>query len=142
MFCQFYVSQVDAERPVLSLQMYQRSADIGLGVPFNITSYSLLLVMIAHVVGMTPGDFVHVLGDAHVYMDHKDALKVQLEREPRSFPTITVKKEAVSYKELVKLGRDGGVVERVLEELISFRHDDFSVQGYEPYARIAMKMSV
>lgn len=74
--------------------MYQRSADIGLGVPFNIASYALLLRMLAHVTNLIPGEFVHVIGDAHVYKDHVNALKVQVEREVRDFPKLEIKKES------------------------------------------------
>ena len=81
MFAQFYVA--DGE---LSCQMYQRSCDLGLGVPFNIASYALLTRMLAQVCGLAPGDFVHVLGDAHVYANHVGPLTEQLENEPRPFP--------------------------------------------------------
>jgi thymidylate synthase len=74
--------------------MYQRSADVGLGVPFNIASYALLTKMIAHVCGLEVKEFIHVLGDAHVYKDHVDALKVQVERECRGFPELEIKKKA------------------------------------------------
>merc|ERR1719495_3075100 len=84
---QFYVANGE-----LSCQLYQRSADMGLGVPFNIASYALLTVMLAHVTGLRPGDFVHTLGDAHVYSNHVEALKQQLEREPRAFPKISIKR--------------------------------------------------
>merc|ERR1712002_1427342 len=85
---QFYVA--DGE---LSCQLYQRSADMGLGVPFNIASYALLTYMIAHVCGLKPGEFVHTLGDAHVYSNHCEALEEQLKREPRPFPTLTIKRK-------------------------------------------------
>jgi len=86
MFCQFYVA--DGE---LSCQMYQRSCDLGLGVPFNIASYSLLTCMIAQVCGLKPGDFVHVLGDAHVYANHVEPLKEQLRNAPRHFPVRNIR---------------------------------------------------
>ena len=83
--CQFYVANGE-----LSCQMYQRSCDMGLGVPFNIASYSLLTVIIAHMTGLKPGDFIHTMGDAHVYSNHVEPLKEQLERSPRPFPTLKV----------------------------------------------------
>jgi len=119
MFCQFYV---DTQKNELSCQMYQRSADMGLGVPFNIASYALLTHMIAHVTGLKPGDFVHTIGDAHVYLNHIDALKVQLERKPRAFPKIKINPE--------KKGID------------DFSLDDFEVIGYRPHKTIKMKMAV
>ena len=79
--------------------MYQRSADMGLGVPFNIASYALLTIMIAHVTGLRPGDFIHTLGDAHVYSNHVEALKQQLERKPRPFPTISIKRKVEKIEE-------------------------------------------
>eukprot|EP00124_Ichthyophonus_hoferi_P003015 Ihof_evm5s235 gene=Ihof_evmTU5s235 len=88
LLCQFYVANGE-----LSCQMYQRSADMGLGVPFNIASYSLLTIMIAHICGLKPGEFIHVLGDAHVYSNHVDALKEQLLREPKEFPTLNIKRQ-------------------------------------------------
>jgi len=114
---QFYVANDE-----LSCQLYQRSADMGLGVPFNIASYSLLTVMIAHVTGLRPGDFVHTLGDAHVYNNHVEALKVQLGREPRQFPKISVK--------------------RKVDKIEDFTIDDFEISGYDPHPKIAMDMAV
>jgi len=114
---QFYVA--DGE---LSCQLYQRSADMGLGVPFNIASYALLTIMIAHVTGLTPGDFVHTLGDAHVYSNHVEALKVQLEREPKEFPKIVIK--------------------RKVEKIEDFNIDDFEVVGYQSHPKIVMDMAV
>lgn len=114
---QFYVA--DGE---LSCQMYQRSADMGLGVPFNIGSYALLTYMIAHVAGLKPGDFVHTLGDAHVYLNHVDPLKEQLERVPRKFPTLTFN--------------------RKVENIEDFTIDDFVLDGYDPYPAIKMEMAV
>jgi thymidylate synthase len=81
-------TQVDTEKDEVSCQMYQRSADMGLGVPFNIASYALLTHMIAKVTGRKPGDFVHTIGDAHIYLNHVDALREQLERSPRAFPKL------------------------------------------------------
>jgi dihydrofolate reductase / thymidylate synthase len=117
MFMQFYVA--DGE---VSCQMYQRSADMGLGVPFNIASYSLLLVMVAQVCGLKPGEFVHTIGDAHVYSNHIDALKEQLQREPRAFPTIEINPE--------------------VKDIDGFNYSDFKIVGYQPDAAIKMKMAV
>ena len=117
MFAQFYVANGE-----LSCQMYQRSADMGLGVPFNIASYSLLTYMIAEVCGLKPGEFVHVIGDAHVYMNHVEPLKEQLEREPRPFPIFKFK--------------------RKVTDIDDFKYEDFELTGYKPHKRIAMKMSV
>lgn len=114
---QFYVA--DGE---LSCQLYQRSADMGLGVPFNIASYALLTVMMAHVTGLKPGDFVHTLGDAHVYSNHVEALNVQCERTPRSFPKIHVKRDVTNIED--------------------FKIEDFEITGYDPYPKIAMEMAV
>jgi dihydrofolate reductase/thymidylate synthase len=119
MFCQFYV---DTKNNELSCQMYQRSADMGLGVPFNIASYALLTHMIAHVTGRKPGDFVHTIGDAHVYLNHVDALKEQLERPPRAFPKLKINSEKKNIDDFV--------------------FDDFEVIGYEPHKAISMKMAV
>ena len=104
--------------------MYQRSADMGLGVPFNIASYALLTHMIAKVTGRKPGEFVHTIGDAHVYLNHIDALKEQLGRMPREFPKLKMK-EGKSYK-----------------DIDSFEFDDFEVIGYKPHGSIKMKMAV
>ncbi|MCJ1252022.1 Thymidylate synthase [Trapelia coarctata] len=131
MFCQFYVSFPKRSgaagekrgRGMLSCQLYQRSCDMGLGVPFNIASYALLTHMLAHVCDLTPGTFTHTMGDAHVYMDHVDALKVQLEREPRPFPEMKIRRDA------------GGSID-------GWQAEDFEVIGYKPHQSIAMKMSV
>lgn len=130
MFAQFYVSfpgQIEGmqEKPrgVLHSLLYQRSCDMGLGVPFNIASYALLTHMLAHVCDLTPGTFTHTMGDAHVYADHVDALKVQLEREPREFPSLKINRES------------GGSID-------GWKAEDFEVVGYKPHASIAMKMSV
>jgi dihydrofolate reductase/thymidylate synthase len=119
MFCQFYV---DTEKNEFSCQMYQRSADMGLGVPFNIASYALLTITIAHMMGRKPGDFVHTIGDAHVYLNHVEALKEQLERQPRAFPKIKINPE--------KKGID------------DFEYSDVEVIGYKPHKSIEMKMAV
>ena len=109
-------------RGVLSCQLYQRSCDMGLGIPFNIASYAILTHMLAEVCDLTPGTFIHTMGDAHVYLDHVDALKVQLEREPRDFPELKILGEHPSI--------DG------------WKAEDFEITGYKPHASIAMKMSV
>lgn len=90
---QFYVSEGE-----LSCMLYQRSADMGLGVPFNIASYALLTYMIAHITGLKPGDFVHTLGDTHVYLNHVEPLKEQLVRDPRPFPTLKIKREVRNFQ--------------------------------------------
>jgi thymidylate synthase len=130
MFAQFYVSfpkpapgSTQKPRGVLHSLLYQRSCDMGLGVPFNIASYALLTHMLAHVCDLTPGTFTHTMGDAHVYADHVEALETQLQREPRNFPTL-------------KINRDvGGSID-------GWKAEDFEVLGYKPHASIAMKMSV
>jgi thymidylate synthase len=102
--------------------MYQRSADMGLGVPFNIASYALLTHMIAQVTGRKPGDFIHTIGDAHVYLNHVSALREQLERKPRPFPTIKINPEKT--------------------DIDSFVFEDFEVVGYFPHKSIKMTMAV
>lgn len=118
LLCQFYVANGE-----LSCQMYQRSADMGLGVPFNIASYSLLTRMIAHVCGLQPGEFVHTIGDAHVYVNHVDALREQLTRTPRAFPTMTINTTTA-------------------DDIDSFKFTDFEVVGYNPYPTIKMDMAL
>lgn len=110
-------------RGVLSCQLYQRSCDMGLGVPFNIASYALLTHMLADVCDLTPGTFIHTMGDAHVYLDHVDALKKQLERIPRDFPDLCI------------LDHHGGGID-------GWKAEDFEIKGYKPHAGIPMKMSV
>ncbi|KAI9179555.1 Thymidylate synthase [Blastocladiella emersonii ATCC 22665] len=134
---QFYVSRRGAPRgadavsaapvdvggePELCCMLYQRSGDVGLGVPFNIASYALLTRMVAHVVGMPAGELVHILGDAHVYRDHVDPLRVQVERIPRAFPKLRIR--------------------RAVREIDGFTPEDFEVEGYSPHAKLEMKMSV
>ena len=114
---QFYVANGE-----LSCQLYQRSADMGLGVPFNIASYALLTHMIAHVTDLKPGDFVHTLGDAHVYLNHVEALNTQLEREPKPFPKLLIK--------------------RKVENIEDFKFEDFAMEGYEFHPPIKMEMAV
>uniref|UniRef100_A0A2K5X3X4 Thymidylate synthase n=1 Tax=Macaca fascicularis TaxID=9541 RepID=A0A2K5X3X4_MACFA len=115
--CQFYV--VNSE---LSCQLYQRSGDMGLGVPFNIASYALLTYMIAHITGLKPGDFVHTLGDAHIYLNHIEPLKIQLQREPRPFPKLKIL--------------------RKVEKIDDFKAEDFEIEGYNPHPTIKMEMAV
>ena len=117
MFCQFYVANGE-----LSCQMYQRSCDMGLGVPFNIASYSLLTCMIAQVCGLKPGDFVHCCGDTHVYSNHVEPLKTQLLNEPRPFPTLKINPDKM--------------------DIDSFEFSDFEIIGYDPHPKIEMQMAV
>jgi thymidylate synthase len=114
---QFFVN--DGE---LSCLMYQRSADLGLGVPFNIASYALLTCIIAHSLGLKLGDFVHSLGDAHVYLTHIEPLKKQLEREPKPFPKLNFKCEP--------------------KDVFDYTMDDFEIVGYEPWPTIKMDMAI
>ncbi|CCK69740.1 thymidylate synthase KNAG_0C06470 [Huiozyma naganishii CBS 8797] len=125
-FSQFYVSKpregVQGAKPRLSCLLYQRSCDMGLGVPFNIASYALLTIMIAHVCGMEPGEFIHTLGDAHVYKDHVDPLREQISRDPRPFPKLVIKRDVT--------------------DIDDFKFEDFEIQDYNPHPKITMKMSV
>jgi thymidylate synthase len=107
----------------LSLILYQRSGDIGLGIPFNIASYSLLTLMVAKITNLEAHEFIHFIGDAHVYSNHVEALKIQLAREPKKFPKIVFSDK--EYK-----------------EIDDFNFEDFSLEGYEPHPKIVMKMSV
>ncbi|NCG69107.1 thymidylate synthase [Bacillus coagulans] len=116
-FFQFYVANGK-----LSCQLYQRSADIFLGVPFNIASYALLTMMIAQVTGLEPGDFVHTLGDAHIYLNHIEQVKLQLEREPRKLPKMVLNPE--------------------VKDIFSFRYEDFTLKDYNPYPHIPGRVSV
>ena len=116
-FFQFYVA--DGR---LSLQLYQRSADIFLGVPFNIASYALLLMMMAQVTGLKAGDFVHTLGDAHIYNDHLEQVDLQLTREPRKLPRMVINPDVKS--------------------IFDFTYDDFKLEDYDPHPHIKAKVSV
>ncbi|WP_373763394.1 thymidylate synthase [Porphyromonas loveana] len=116
-FMQFYVQ--DGK---LSLQLYQRSADSFLGVPFNIASYALLLQMVAQVSGLQPGRFVHTLGDAHIYSNHLEQVRLQLSREPRTLPQMILNPE--------------------VKDLFGFSLDDFCLEGYDPMPHIAGKVAV
>jgi len=106
----------------LSCQMYQRSADIFLGVPFNIASYALLTHMIAEVTGLKPGEFIHTLGDAHIYMNHIAQAREQLQRRPKALPRLVIKRDVSSIDD--------------------FRFEDFEITGYEPDAHIAAPVAV
>mmetsp|Transcript_32809 Transcript_32809/g.79761 ORF Transcript_32809/g.79761 Transcript_32809/m.79761 type:complete len:573 (+) Transcript_32809:191-1909(+) len=119
LLCQFYV---DTEKNEVSCHMYQRSADMGLGVPFNIASYALLTYLVAQVTGRKPGDLVHSLGDAHVYLNHIEPLKEQLKRTPRAFPRLYLNPDKKNIDE--------------------FTYDDLTVVGYNPYKAIKMDMAV
>lgn len=115
----------EAKKGHLHCQLYQRSCDMGLGVPFNIASYALLTHMVAHACDLVPGSLTHVMGDAHVYCDHVEALEEQLQREPRDFPGL----------EITNRPRGDGNVD-------GWAFEDFVVKGYSPHKTIAMKMSV
>ena len=117
MFFQFYVAQGR-----LSLQMYQRSADTFLGVPFNIASYALLLQMMAQVCGLEPGEFIHTLGDTHIYTNHLEQVKLQLTRTPRPLPKMLINPDVKS--------------------IFDFQYDDFQLEGYDPWPHIPGKVSV
>lgn len=114
---QFYVS--DGK---LSCQLYQRSADIFLGVPFNIASYALLTMMMAQVTGLKPGEFVHTLGDAHIYTNHFDQIRLQLTREPRTLPSMKINPD--------------------VRDIFSFSFDDFTLEGYAPHPHIKGTVAV
>lgn len=116
-FFQFYVA--DGK---LSCQLYQRSADIFLGVPFNIASYAILTMMIAQVCGLQPGEFVHTLGDAHLYLNHVEQAKLQLSRDLRKLPTLKINPE--------------------VNDIFAFRFEDFSLEGYDPHPHIKAAVAV
>ena len=114
---QFYVA--DGK---LSCQLYQRSADLFLGVPFNIASYALLALMVAQVCGLRPGEFVHTLGDAHLYLNHLDQAREQLARTPRAFPLMRINP--------------------AVKDLFGFRYEDFTLEGYDPHPAIKAPIAV
>ncbi|KAF9523179.1 thymidylate synthase/dCMP hydroxymethylase domain-containing protein [Crepidotus variabilis] len=128
MLCQFYVSlpppaAPSSQKPKLSCLMFQRSADLGLGIPFNIASYALLTHMMARVTGTEAHELIIQLGDAHVYRDHVEALEEQLKREPKSFPKLSWARDDIT-------------------DIEDFVYTDFTVDGYQSHPPIAMKMSV
>ena len=116
-FFQFYVA--DGK---LSCQLYQRSADIFLGVPFNIASYALLTMMVAQVCNLTPGDFIHTLGDAHLYSNHLEQARLQLSREPKPLPIMKLNPEVT--------------------DIFNFKFDDFTLENYEPHPGIKAPVAV
>jgi thymidylate synthase len=114
---QFYVA-----KGRLSCQLYQRSADVFLGVPFNIASYALLTMMVAQVCGLKPGDFIHTLGDAHLYLNHLEQARLQLSRAPRALP-------------VMKLNP-------AVQDIFAFRYEDFVLEGYDPHPHIKAAVAV
>lgn len=116
-FFQFYVSEGK-----LSLQLYQRSADVFLGVPFNIASYALLCMMMAQVCDLKPGEFIHTTGDTHIYMNHMDQVRLQLTRQPRPLPRMRINPE--------------------VKDIFAFKYEDFMLEGYDPWPAIKGVVSV
>ena len=124
-FFQFYVSppqEGSGGAGRLSLQLYQRSADTVLGVPFNIASYALLCMMMAQVCGLEPGDFIHTTGDTHIYLNHLDQIHLQLSREPRKLPRMRINPE--------------------VKDIFKFQYEDFTLEGYDPWPAIKGTVSV
>ena len=116
---QFYVS---ADKKKLSCQLYQRSGDVFLGVPFNIASYSLLLAMVAQVCGYEPYEFVHTFGDVHIYLNHLDQVKEQLSREPRPLPKLVLNPD--------------------IKNIFDFKYEDIKIEDYDPWPTIKGEVSV
>ena len=114
---QFYVNNGE-----ISCQLYQRSADVFLGVPFNIASYTLLLMMVAQVCGLKPKEFIHTLGDAHIYSNHVEQAKLQLTREPRPLPVMHINPN--------------------VKDIFSFHYEDFQLEGYDPHPHIKAEVAV
>lgn len=114
---QFYVNNGE-----ISLQLYQRSADVFLGVPFNIASYALLLMMVAQVCGLKPKEFIHTLGDAHIYSNHVEQAKLQLTRDPRPLPTMRINPD--------------------VKDIFSFQYEDFQLENYDPHPHIKADVAV
>ncbi|MDP2060319.1 MAG: thymidylate synthase [Flavobacteriaceae bacterium] len=121
-FFQFYTTQQTDGKRVLSCQLYQRSADIFLGVPFNIASYALFTLMVAQVCGMIPGEFIHTFGDAHIYTNHFEQLQTQLSREPRALPKMHLNPK--------------------VRDIFAFTYDDFSLTNYDPHPPLRGKVAV
>ena len=121
-FCTSPCAEDGGKTRRLSLQLYQRSADTFLGVPFNIASYALLCMMMAQVVGMQPGEFIHTTGDTHLYLNHLDQARLQLTREPRPLPRMVINPD--------------------VKDLFSFSYEDFQLEGYDPWPHIKADVSV